>query len=137
MRRFLALTCVLANVLLAGCGSDSSTAPTPASLVGTWNLSTVNGRSLPFAIPSETGSTVELFGEQLRFDDATFQRETTLRFTEAPFLRSFSDAGSYTLTATGATLTYPYTVGTATFSASTLTIVLEGLQSTTLVYHRQ
>jgi len=43
MRRPFLTTLLLATTLLAGCGSDTSTGPRGASIVGTWNLQSING----------------------------------------------------------------------------------------------
>ena len=61
MRRLLLLALPIA--LLACGGDDNSTAPTLASLAGTWNLTTVNGAPLPFTVASTASAKTEILSE--------------------------------------------------------------------------
>lgn len=101
----LALALSVAFVL-AGC-SDSPTGPTQVSVVGTWNLKTVNGAPPPF-ITAQTGQDkTEIMGNVLTFlADGVFTQVTTVRSTlnGAVTTQTFSNTGPYTVN--GAAVTY-------------------------------
>ena len=97
MRRFL-LAC--SALVLLGCGSDS-TGP-DASVVGTWDLQTVNNSALPFTLQVDpnTNTRVEVISDQYVVHnggtyDETFTTRTTsgTQVTEDPL----TDAGTWTV----------------------------------------
>ena len=137
MRRMLVTACSAAIALLAACGSDSGTGPTQASVVGTWNLTTVNGAPLPFTIQA-TNPKLEILSDQyVLAANGTFTESFQLRGTDGTTVttQSFTDAGTYQLNGTAVTVTY--TDGsslTGTLSGNTVTIAQLGAS---LVYSRQ
>ena len=56
-RAAVAAVAVVAVALLAACGSDS-TGPRTANVAGAYDLTTVNGASLPFTVPNTTGTII-------------------------------------------------------------------------------
>ena len=75
MRKMFATLFTVATVLLAGCGGDAATPPIPASLAGTWNLSTVNGTPLPFVVQLANPK-IEILSDQLVLSDAVPTKES-------------------------------------------------------------
>lgn len=137
MRRILVMTFAFATVLLAGCGSDSSTAPTLSSLAGTWNLSTVNGSPLPFVVQASSPK-IELLSDQIVVSaNGTFTESTVARFTDGTTVSTTTipDAGTYTLNGTAAVFTFSDgSSGTATVSGNTFTVASGGYSQ---VYRKQ
>ena len=79
MRRFV--SCMLL-IVAAACGGDSPTRPT-ASVVGTWNLQTVNGSALPYLVPQTDFEAVELLSDVLTAAaNGTFAQMTRFRVTQ-------------------------------------------------------
>ena len=129
MRRILVMTFAFASVLLAGCGSDSSTGPTQASLAGTWNLSTINGSPLPFVIQASSPK-IELLSDQIVVSaNATFSQSTVARVTDGSTVSTttIADNGTYTLNGTAAVFTFSDgSTGTGTVSGNTFTVAEGG-----------
>jgi hypothetical protein len=140
MRRLLALALLIAT---ASCSSDSSTNPTPDSLAGTWNLSTVNGLALPFLLlpgdPQASIPKVELLNDQIIASSAgTFTETGNARFTDASGVQDvpFTDSGTWTISGTAVTFRFTSdgSSGTGTLSGNTFTIGETGFSS---VYVKQ
>lgn len=129
MRRTLAIVCTAAAVFLAGCGSDDSTSPTQAAVAGTWNLSTVNGASLPFTI--QTTPKIEVLSDQLVVSaNGTFTESTQTRTTNgtAVTLETVPDGGTYSLNGTAATFIFnDGTTGAGTLTATGLIVAFPGV----------
>ena len=102
MRRLAAfLALALASTSLA-CGSDSVSGPSVDSLVGTWNLSTVNGAPLPFLFQS-TNPQIEILSDQfVTLADGTFTESQDVRFTDDTGVstETFTDFGLWSLSGT-------------------------------------
>jgi hypothetical protein len=136
MRRILVSVFTAATVLLSACGSDSTTAPTPTSIAGTWNLTTVNGAALPFVL--QASPKIEILSDQIVIlANGSFTQSTQARLTNGTTIttQTIPDAGTYTLNGTAATFTF--TDGgseTATVSGNSMTIAETGLS---LVYNKQ
>ena len=136
MRRILVSVFTAATVLLSACGSDSTTAPTPTSIAGTWNLSTVNGAALPFVL--QASPKIEILSDQIVIlANGTFTQSTQARLTNGTTIttQTIPDGGTYSLNGTAATFTF--TDGgseTATVSGNSMTIAETGLS---LVYNKQ
>ena len=133
MRRIVAL---LTLTVLAACGGDSTAAS--ASVVGTWNLSTVNGAPLPF-VTQAANPKVEILSDQYVIStNGTFTETTNVRFTQGTSVTSStgSDAGTYTVNGSSVSLRIngDVTAVTGSFSGNTLTLV-DG--TFTLLYTRQ
>jgi heat shock protein HslJ len=138
MRRMHVMTFAIATLLLAGCGSDSSTAPTQASVAGTWNLSTINGSPLPFTLQAANPK-IEYLNEQLIVSaSGTFTQTANARFTinGAVTTQAIADAGTYVLNGTAVTFRFNSdgSSGTGTVSGNTLTVAEAGFSE---VYTKQ
>ena len=140
MRRMLVSVFTLATVLLSACGSDSSTNPTPTSIAGTWNLSTVNGAALPYLLQAASGTNpkVEILSDQIVISaSGTFTQSTVARITQGTTVSTSTlpDNGTYSLNGTAATFIFSDgSSGTATVLNNTLTIAEAGIS---LVYIKQ
>ena len=136
--RSLIAACVL--FIAASCGGDDApTAPTMASIAGTWNLQTVNGSALPFTVAQSGSDKIEVLGDAITVTaSATFTQLTQVRVTQGGQVstQSVPDAGSYTLN--GKTVTFTFnsdgSTGTGTLSGNTLTVAESGIS---LVYRKQ
>lgn len=138
MRRLLSLTLTLAAVLLVGCGSDGGpTAPTTSSIAGTWNLTTINGSPLPFAMQASNPK-VEVLSDQLVVNaNGTFTETGQLRLTQGGTVvtQAVVGAGTYTLDGTAASFRWSDgSTGTATVSGKTATVAEGGYS---YVYRQQ
>ena len=143
MRSMLATVCAVTTAVLTACGSDSSTAPTPTSLadnsfvIGTRNLTTVNGAVLPYIARAED-PLIELVSDRLvLLADGTFTELLRFRVTNSGAIRTQSrpDAGRYSFTGTVATFRFnDQTGGTGTVLGDSLTIAGTG---TPFVYIRE
>ncbi len=141
MRRLLAVALLLVS---ASCSKDSSTNPT-ASLAGTWNLSTINGSSLPFLLAEADNHVtpptprIELLDDQIiASSTGTFTENAHARVTDATgaFTVPFTDSGTWTLS--GTTITFRFdsdgSSGTGSLNGNTFTIGETGFSS---VYVKQ
>ena len=127
MRNLLVAMYAVTTVVLAGCGSDSIATPTPidnAAVVGTWNLTSVNGSALPYVIREEPR--VELVSDRfVLLADGTFTATIAFRIWNggADLVQSREDAGTYSVSGTVATFSFnDQTSGTATVSGNTFTL---------------
>jgi hypothetical protein len=127
MRTMLAAMYAVTTVVLAGCGSDSITTPTPLDnsvVVGTWNLTTVNGSALPYVLREEPR--VELLSDRfVLLADGTFTATIAFRIVDgdADVVQSREDAGTYSFSGTVATFMFnDQTSGTAAVSGNTFTL---------------
>ena len=143
MRSMLATVCAVTTAVLTACGSDNSTAPTPTSLadnsfvIGTWNLTTVNGAALPYIARAED-PLIELVSDRLvLLADGTFTELLRVRVTDsvAVLTQSRPYAGRYSFTGTVATFRFnDQTGGTGTVLGDSLTVAGTG---TPFVYVRE
>jgi len=127
-RRFFILS---ALILASACGSDSGTGPAPVSSVaGTWKLTSVDGKPLPFVYdpgnPSLENPKLELIAKQYVITTAgTYTSSYTLRGTEADgtvTTTTNNDAGTYTLS--GNTVQFTSTTdASVTFGEATSTTI--------------
>ena len=137
MRRLVALFLALA----AACGGESSTGPssnTP-TIVGTWDLKTVNGQAVPFVIAQIGLDKIEILSETYTFvPGGAFTQITSVRLTQngAATTASESDAGTYTLNGSAVSLRWNSdgSTGTASLSGNTLTAAEGGFSA---VYQRR
>lgn len=135
MRHFV--SCMLLMVV-AACGSDSPTQPR-ASVVGTWNLQTIDGSALPYLVAQTDSEALELMSDVLTFDaNGTFTQLSQIRVTQdgQASTESFSDGGSYALNGTAVTFTFDGdgSIGTASLAVNTLSLASAGFA---LVYKKQ
>ena len=117
-----------AVALLAACGSDS-TGPKNANVAGTYNLTTVNGQSLPFTV-TNTGEDVEVVQDATitLTSDSTYavSANGTLNGSDATLL---TDAGHYVVSGNQVTFTSTIFTGghyTANATGTTLTASIPG-----------
>jgi hypothetical protein len=83
MRRFRALTYLLAAILLTSCGSDSGTNPGKDTLSGVFVLQWVNEQALPFNMEDD-GVVLTLHKDVITFQlGGTFTQSTTVTVTQA------------------------------------------------------
>jgi lipocalin-like protein len=127
MRRLLALL-LLTAISGTACGGDSGTNPTPASLAGTWNLSTINGAPLPFVLQA-VGPKIEVLSDQIvAAAGGTFTETGSGRVTDAGVVTIVPITDSGTWTISGATVTFRFDsdgfIGTATLSGNTFTVAV-------------
>ena len=124
--------------VVAACGGDSPTQPR-ASVVGTWNLQTVDGSALPYLVPQNDFEALELMSDVLTVDaNGTFTQLSQFRVTEdgQASTESFPDGGSYALNGTAVTFTFDSdgSTGTGSLAGTTLTVAAAGFA---LVYKKQ
>jgi hypothetical protein len=128
----------------AACGGDSPSAPaTPKTPDGSYAITTVNGKSLPVAIYADTNFTWEVTGGSLALlTDGRFSVVRTYRQTIPGSVETFMDstAGTWVLSGTSITFTYPDdgSTGTATWAGNQLTSTeVDGKTTTTYVYAKK
>ena len=95
MRRLAAL---LAVVFLAACTNEIDQSTRPSSVVGTYQLRTYGGRSLPAVVSADqTGLTEVLSGELVIGSDQTWTESRVIRFTQGSATQSltFGTSGSW------------------------------------------
>jgi hypothetical protein len=129
-RLFPYIALIAASVSFAGCGSDSTTAPTPASVAGTWNLTTINGSPLPFLVQASNPK-IEYLNEQLIVSaTGTFTQTANARFTNNGVVvtQPIADAGTYVLNGTAVSFRFNSdgSTGTGTVNGNTLTVANGG-----------
>lgn len=96
MRRFAALLTV---VLLAACNSEIDVSTRPSSVVGTYQLRSYGGRSLPTVVSTDAGGVTEVTGGELVIGgDNTWSETRTYRLTASGTTQtaSFEYSGSWT-----------------------------------------
>ena len=125
-------------VFALACSSDSPSEP-GANLVGTWNLTTVNGAVLPFTLPASVANvTVEITGDQIiAYGDHTWIGATTYRRTDAGGSTSVTQVPDGTWAQTGADVTLSYSGGAtarAILSGNVITFSAPGVVA---VYARE
>ncbi len=99
MRGLTFVATLIMVVLLAACG-DKVSAPTPASVAGTWRLQTVNGSGLPYVLMQSAAGKAELISDVITAAaDGTFSRVALTRFTVngKSETGAESDVGTFTL----------------------------------------
>jgi hypothetical protein len=100
-RLFTLCTLALMGTLASACGSDSPTVPaTVTSVVGSWNLTAVDGKPLPWII-QVSDPKQEMVSRQYVFSSAgTYAMSYVIRDTEldgSVSTATATDAGTYTL----------------------------------------
>ena len=96
MRRFVALLTV---VLLAACNNEIDVSTRPSSVVGTYQLQSYGGRSLPTVVSTDAGGVTEVTGGKLEINgDNTWSEIRDYRMTSAGTTQtaSFVYSGSWT-----------------------------------------
>jgi hypothetical protein len=129
---------------LAACGSDSSTGPgadpIPTTPVGSYTITTVNGKGLPVALFADASYTYEVTNGTLALtNDGKYSVITTFRQTLPGSTSMFVDStgGTWVKTGTNIQLTNGQdgSLDTATWDKGILTFVeVDGKVTTTYVY---
>jgi hypothetical protein len=130
MKTLLAL---FVSVSLAGCSSYSLTTPTSELLTGTWNLTAVEGKSLPYKILGP--GTREVTADVLTLAaDGTFSESTTIQTTANGTVttETVPDSGTYEFNSVVVTFHFMSngTIGSGTISGKKMTVVTSGLSFT-------
>lgn len=130
MRRSFLTTLLLATTLLAGCGSDTSTGPRQ-TIVGTWNLQSINGAALPYVAQTDVG-TIEILGDRIVVSaDGTFTDALVVRVTSNTNVvtSTINDTGNYTVNGTAVEFVFASdsTSGTAALSGDNFTFADGGV----------
>ena len=126
-RRFTLQALAVAATLASACGSGTATQPVVASVAGTWVLTSVNGKPLPYVYVASDPK-LELISRQYVITSAgTFTTAFTLRGTELDgtvHTTTTSDAGTETLANNTVSFVYNSdgSIVTAHVSANTMTI---------------
>ena len=96
MRRFVALLTV---VLLTACNNEIDGSTRPSSVVGTYQLQSYGGRSLPTVVSTDNGGVTEVTGGELVINgDNTWSETRDYRMTTSGTTQtaSFVYSGSWT-----------------------------------------
>lgn len=126
-RHIALLALAIAATFTSSCGSDAPTEPVVTSVAGTWALTEVNGKALPY-VYAPSDPKLELISKQYVITAAgTFTTAFTLRGTELDGTvntTTTSDAGTYALASNTVTFVYKSdgSVVSAHVSATTMTI---------------
>jgi len=126
-------------VALAACSGDS-TGPDSDDLVGTYDLITIDGASLPVIVDQIGEDKAEItMGTVTLDEDGTFGDATELRITEGGVVSTEVQSTQGTWTVSGSTVTFVPNDGSGTYSMTwngqlRLTQVFQGF---TLVYEKE
>jgi hypothetical protein len=129
-------------VVLAACGSDSTTGPSSGSSstpIGSYTMSTVNGKAVPTSIFADGGFSYDVTGGSMKLTtDGKFSAITNTRQTLPGRVENFVDTTSGTWTQTGSAIAMTLSDGStasATWDKTTLTLTStdQGI-SLTVVY---
>lgn len=102
MRRFAAL---LAVVLVAACSNEIDTSTRPEAIVGSYQLRTYGGQTLPTLVSTDANSATELLsGELVIGADKSWTETRVYRVTSGAVVQQipFGSNGSWTLLGAGA-----------------------------------
>lgn len=107
----------------AACGGDGINEP--ASIAGTYNLQTIDGKSPPVVVLDEPGLKLEVMsGNFILAANGSFSTTVVLRITEDNQVSTESESFTGTYTVTGSTVNFTYSDGetdSATLAGDTLT----------------
>jgi hypothetical protein len=136
MRRFVAL---LTLVLLTACNTEIDGSTSPSSVVGTYELRTYGGRSLPTVVSSDAGGVTEVVsGELVIGSDNSWSETRTYRLTESgtTSTASFVNEGSWTYVRDQASMQFnlPALQSQFTGIAAGGTVTLSMSDGSTVVY---
>ena len=126
-------------VALAACSGDS-TGPDTDDLVGTYDLLTIDGASLPVIVDQIGEDKAEItMGTVTLDEDGTFGDATELRITEGGVVTTEVQSTQGTWTVSGSTVTFVPNDGSGNYSMTwngqlRLTQIFQGF---TLVYERE
>jgi hypothetical protein len=140
MAQFLRNTLRAGAIALALAACSDSTGPDTDELVGSYNLLTIDGASLPVVVDQVGEDKAEVtMGTVTLDEDGTFGDATELRITEGGVVTTEVQATQGTWTVSGSTVTFVPNDGSGNYSMTwngqlRLTQLFEGF---TLVYERE
>lgn len=138
-----------ASAVAFGCGSSTTGpngTPTTSSIAGTYNLSTVNGNTLPALLYASAGDSAFMTQGSVVLTSGTyaFSGSERLVVQGVSTTEAQDDSGTYTLSgstlslkATGDTSTTTATVSGSTLTVSSVDLGSNGQGSYTLVFTKQ
>ncbi len=109
MRRIASMLLLSLVPVLAACGDQSPSQPTPVTLAGTWALQSVNDEGLPYVVLEAGSNKLEITAGQLVLAiDRTFIQRTTTRTTTSGMAKTETQQaeGAYALHGDSLALTY-------------------------------
>jgi len=119
---------IAAIALITACGSDSTTGPSSGASnpVGSYTMSTVNGKAVPTSLFADGAFSYDIIGGSMKLtSDGKFSTVTNYRQTLPGSVENFVDSTGGTWTQSGSALQFSISDGstaTATFDKSTLTL---------------
>jgi hypothetical protein len=131
---------------IAACGSDSTTTPGnsgPPTPVGSYTISTVNGKVLPFAMYSDVNYTYEVTAGTIGLTtDGKYSLVTTYRQTIPGNVEMFVDSTGGTWALAGSTISLvdgqDGSTGQITWSANQLSFAIaDGKNTNTFLYTKK
>jgi hypothetical protein len=130
---------------IAACGSDSTTSPgnTPNSPIGSYSISTVNGKSLPVALYAAGTYTYEVTAGTIGLtSDGKYSMINTYRQTIPGDVEIFADTTGGTWTMSGTTISMTDasdgSTGQLTWSGTQLMFaIVDGAVTNTYVYTKK
>ena len=138
MRRIAAL---LAVVFLAACTREIEQSTRPETVMGTYQLSTYGGRSLPALVSSDTAGVWEVVGGELVIgSDQSWSETLNFRLTKGTKIQpaSYGSSGSWVFLRDYAFMVFNDKVDNYQFSGTAAggTVRLELVNGNSLVYTR-
>ena len=129
---------VLCGAIATACGADAATEPIVTSVAGTWMLTAVNGKPLPF-VYAPSDPKLELISKQYVITTTgTFTTSFTLRGTELDGTvntTTAADAGTYTLANNTVSFVYRSDGSVVAAHVTPTTMMVDG--SVTQVFTKQ
>jgi hypothetical protein len=123
MRRLFTL---FALVILAACGGAKSTAPSDASVPGTWTLTKYNGSAMPYTATVGDTKTELLSGSLVFTAPSSYALALSFRYTESGVSTNETQNSSGTYSVNGSTVTLQPQAGdppsTGTIAGNTLSV---------------
>ena len=117
---------VAAIAFVTACGSDSTTGLSSSNPVGSYTMSTVNGKAVPTSLFADGAFSYDITGGSMKLtSDGKFSTVTNYRQTLPGSVENFVDSTGGTWTQSGSALQMTASDGstaTATFDKSTLTL---------------
>jgi hypothetical protein len=127
---------LLAMALLSlGCDSYSLTTPTQDTLAGRWDLTEVEGASLPYVVPNIGPVKAEIVEDVLNLTPPnTFTEVTTIRNTQNGQVttQTVNDSGTYEFNSYAVTFHFQSngTFGAGTLTGKTMKVITSGVSFT-------
>ena len=136
MKRLVALIVV---IFLAACTTEIDQSTRPSSVIGTYQLRSYGGRTLPAVIASDVNGVTEVVGGQLVIGaDQTWTYTVDQRLTKGPNVKStsFGSSGSWSLVRDYASITFNDKIYGYQFTgvAAGRTVTLDFNDGSSLVY---